>query len=339
MAKNLIVTHTYEEKLARALEPDARHARALIDDSVPPNTRRAYAGAWKAFLAYCETFRADPYEATPEFVASYLASLDREGLLPVSIVSAYSGISFFLRAKSPAHDIRWPRKHRPFVVSRVIAGAFARRGARPTQKRAIGPEHLAKLDRKSPWKGIRHVRNRAVLLLGLAGAMRRSEIAALNKEDLTLSKEGLRVLIRKSKTDQRGEGQTIGIPFGADPLFCAVQAIRTWCVRGRIASGPLFRSLQRAGTHTRVTEERMAPDDVAWIVKEAVAALGLDAELYAGHSLRRGFVTYARKAGADLHSIMRVTRHTSEKQARSYIEDTDLFEDNATGRIFGRRLR
>jgi integrase len=172
--------------------------------------------------------------------------------------------------------------------------------------------------------GLMAKRDRALLLLGFAGAFRRSELVALDVADLAEAAEGLRVTIRCSKTDQQGQGATIAIPRGT--IACPVRAVREWLAAAGIAAGPVFRPVNR---HGRVQQRRLSDQTVATIVKNAAARLGLDASCFSGHSLRAGFVTSAAARGASLFKLMDVTRHKKVESLRGYVRDAELFTDNA----------
>jgi integrase len=171
------------------------------------------------------------------------------------------------------------------------------------------------------------IRDRALLLIGFAGAFRRSELVALNVEDIELREDGLRVTIRKSKTDQEAAGYVIGIAYGTK--LCPVLALQAWLSVAAIASGPIFRHLDR---HGRILE-RMSPEAVAIVVKRYAAAAGLDPTKYAGHSLRAGLVTQAAINGVPEMAIMKQTRHKSSDMLRKYVRDASLFRENASARV------
>jgi integrase len=144
--------------------------------------------------------------------------------------------------------------------------------------------------------------------------------------DVTFSRAGLVVTIRKSKTDQEGEGQTVGIPYGSNPDTCPVRAVQEWLECASINGGALFRSVNR---HEQLQPGPLSDKAVALVVKRAAAAAGLDPKRYAGHSLRAGLATAAAIAGAGERAIMKQTRHKSERMVRKYIRDGQLFRDNA----------
>jgi integrase len=167
-------------------------------------------------------------------------------------------------------------------------------------------------------------RDRALLLLGFAGAFRRSELVALDVEHVEETMDGLRVLIACSKTDQEGEGATIAIARGSDA--CPVRALRDWLDTAAIESGPIFRPINKAGA---VSARRLSDRSVANLVKAYAGRAGLDAKLFAGHSLRSGFLTTAAGKGASIFKMMDVSRHKSVDTLRGYVRDAELFKDHA----------
>src|SRR5581483_6023178 len=176
--------------------------------------------------------------------------------------------------------------------------------------------------------GLLGTRDRALLLVGFAGALRRSELVGLNVEDLEFTDDGVKVLIGRSKTDQDGEGQTVGIARGLK--LCPVGALRSWLTAAHISSGPVFRSVNR---HGKVQPSAITDQVVALVVKRYAAAAGLNARQYAGHSLRAGLVTSAAINNVPEYVIQRQTRHKSTDMLRRYIRDASLFRDNASARV------
>jgi integrase len=178
--------------------------------------------------------------------------------------------------------------------------------------------------------GLIGTRDRALILLGFAGAFRRSELVGLDVEDCVFGKDGLTVTLRRSKTDQTGEGRKIGIPYGSNPDTCPVRNVQAWLEIAGATAGPLFRSINR---HGQVQAGRLSGIDVARVVKKLAERAGLDAGKYAGHSLRAGHATAAAIAGASERSIMRQTGHRSVQMVRRYIRDGSLFRENSAGKL------
>lgn len=286
--------------------PDER-AREYIRASKAERTRRAYAVAWRGFTAWCEGRGLGSLPAAPGTVALYLAARADEGCKPATVALDLATISEAHRAAG------FPSPREYAAVRAVLQGI--RRTAGVAQRRAapLLPDDLR------AGVGVLGPRDRALLLLGFAGAFRRSELVGLDVEDLAFTADGLEVTLRRSKTDQEGEGQKRGVPFGGDPLTCPVRAVRAWIEGAGLAAGPLFPS----------GSGRLSDRAVARCVKRAVRAAGLDPSRYSGHSLRAGLATAAARAGKSTHSIMRQTGHRSVAMVSRYVREATLFEDNA----------
>jgi integrase len=173
-------------------------------------------------------------------------------------------------------------------------------------------------------------RDRALILLGFAGAFRRSELVGLDVSDCAFGKDGLTVTLRRSKTDQDSAGRKIGIPYGSNPEACPVRTIQAWIETAALSGGALFRSINR---HGQVQAARLSGIDVARVVKKLAQRAGLDATAYAGHSLRAGHATSAAIAGASERSIMNQTGHRSVQMVWRYIRDGSLFRENSAGKL------
>jgi integrase len=170
--------------------------------------------------------------------------------------------------------------------------------------------------------GMIGIRDRAMILLGFAGAFRRSELVGLDIEDCAFNKDGLMVTLRRSKTDQESQGRKVGIPYGSNPETCPVRTMQAWMEQAAITSGPVFRSINR---HGKVQPGRLSGIDVARVVKKLIQRTGLDPAKYAGHSLRAGHATTAAIGGASERSIQNQTGHKSVQMLRRYIRDGNLF--------------
>jgi integrase len=173
-------------------------------------------------------------------------------------------------------------------------------------------------------------RDAALLLVGFAGAFRRSELVALTVSDIDFCHDGARVRLRRSKTDQDGQGRVIGIPYGSNPQRCPVRSLRRWLDIAAITEGPLFRSVDR---HGNIGAFALTDQVVAKVLKRYCADAGLDAAQFGAHSLRAGMATQAAINGASERSIMKQTGHKSVTMVRRYIRDGELFRDNAATRL------
>ena len=179
------------------------------------------------------------------------------------------------------------------------------------------------LFRSGTGDGLKGIRDRALLLLGFAGAFRRSELVALDCEDIEESETGLKIRIKFSKTDQEGEGATIAIVRGS--IACPVEALKAWRDAAGITTGPVFCSIRKGGK----VGARLSAQSVADVVKAHAENVGLDPALFAGHSLRAGFLTSAAKRGASIFKMMDQSRHRSVDTLRGYVRDAEIFKDHA----------
>jgi integrase len=290
-------------------------------------TQRCYRSDWLAFTAWCRAAGLTPLPADPEAVAQYLSQCALDGLSASTIGRKVAAISYAHRLKrldSPCRDER---------VRTVVAGIRRSVGTAPRRKQAITAERLTTMLTGLP-DTLTGKRDRALLCLGFAGAFRRSELCALEVADLTEVPDGLRVLIRRSKTDQEGQGQEIAIPRGF--RLRPVEAIRAWLEAAGIVEGPLFRRITTRrldGRGKPATEilgtEALCPHSVAHVVKRHCRRVGLDATEFSAHSLRSGYVTSAVEVNAPIMKIAEQTRHRSLDMLRVYSRRVDLFREHS----------
>ena len=299
------------------VESVARYARASRAES----TLRGYRADWADFQRWCHGNGLVSLPGSPGTVAAYISvCADRGDLKAGSIQRRVSAIAAFHTSSgytSPTASAE---------ARLTLAGVRRTLGTRQEGKAPTLTADLGAMLAKAPNKLI-GVRDRALLLIGFAGAFRRSELVALNVEDLDFREDGLKVTIRRSKTDQEGAGQVIGISHGGK--LCPVRALRDWLSAAGITTGLIFPRMDRHGNML----DRMSGETVAIVVKRYAAAAGLDPSKYAGHSLRAGLVTQAAMNGVQELSIMKQTRHKSMDMLRKYIRDTSLFRDNASARV------
>lgn len=306
-----------------ALVEAAKAARAFASESKAEATRRAYRSDWQAFAAWCDENGLPSLPASPAAVATYASHLANEG-------RKVSTIGRALVAISQAHKMAGETSPTSAaIVHETMKGIRRAKGSAPTAKAPVLVEQLRAMMTHLP-PGLAGRRDRALLALGFAGAFRRSELVALDVSDLAFTGDGLEVTIRRSKTDQEGRGEKIGIPYGGNPATCPVRAVRSWLDGSGIVEGPVFRSVDRWGN---LSPARLTDRAVALVVKRYAEAVGLDPALFGGHSLRAGLATQAAKAGKAERVIMRQTRHRSVAMVRRYIRDADLFSDNAAAGI------
>jgi site-specific recombinase XerD len=286
-------------------------ANAYADASKAKNTRRAYEADWRTFQVWCASKKLESLPATYGTVAVYLAALADAGRKSSTVSRALSGIVYAHRQ----HGYPWDQGNRH--IRDVLAGVRRRPGARIHKKAPVGGEELAVLVGSLDDTTQSGLRDRAILCLGWFGAFRRSELVALDVEDVTFNKEGLVVRVQQSKTDQEGSGESVGVPFADNRDLCAVRAVKAW-LDGR-TTGPLF---------CTSTGRRLDDQTIAVIVKRIAKRAGLTQD-FAAHSLRSGFATTAAGNGAGLDSIMRQGRWKNAETALGYVRPATLFKNNA----------
>jgi site-specific recombinase XerD len=304
---------------AFALRTDVEAARDYAAAAKAPNTLRAYRGAWEAFEAWAQERGVAPLPAPPAIVASYLAHRATEGAKPASLALYLSAITEAHRAAGgDAKALRASAE-----VRAVMAGIRRTHGA---AQRQASPATAEVLRAVVPGLGtdLGGLRDRALVTLGFAGAFRRSELVALDVADLVFSPRGVEVRVRRSKTDQAGEGRIAAIPFASGEV-CPVRALRAWLDAAQLTSGPVFRAVDRWGK----IGGRLDGRDVARIVKRTVQASGLDPQPFSGHSLRSGLATSAALAGKSDRAIMAQGRWKGRAMVDRYVRAADAWKDNA----------
>jgi site-specific recombinase XerD len=300
-----------------ALGPELDEAASYARAEKAAATRRAYRSDFNLFRTWCETKRVSALPAQPETVSAFLAVEANRGAKPSTIGRRLAAIRY-------AHKLAG---HEPPTNSEAVKATL--RGIRRTTGSAPARKAPATADKivamvTMAGNDSKGLRDRAILLLGFAGAFRRSELVALDLTDLEFCNGGLRVRIRKSKTDQEGLGATIAIVPGS--IACPVEATRNWIEAAGIAEGPLFRPVSRG---SGISDHRLSDRAVADIVKAYARRVGLNAADFSGHSLRSGFLTSAARRGASIFKMMDVSRHKSVDTLRGYVRDAEIFRDHA----------
>ena len=283
------------------------------------NTQRAYRSDWRAFEDWC---RHRGYVALPAdsgTVALYISKLADQGF-------KVSTINRRLVTIDRAHKNREvPSPVGTALVQTVFQGIQRKIGVKPEVKKPILLDDLRAMLASLP-NSLAGLRDRALLLVGFAGAFRRSELVNIDVDDLSTVPEGFVVQLKRSKTDPYRHGRQVGIPYGNSEQTCPVTALETWLTMAGLASGPVFRPVDRYD-HLRLAP--LSGRAVARIVKRCAAQAGLNRSKFSGHSLRAGFATSAAIAGVPERLIMKQTGHKSTKMVRRYIRDGQLFCDNA----------
>ena len=247
----------------------------------------------------------------------FLASEVREGIKPATLVRHLAAIR---RAHLDKNETDPTSAE---VVRKALRGARRVLGTAPVRKRALTVEQLRAMARALP-KTRAGIRDRAILLLGFAAALRRSKLAALRVEDVDIAQHGMRLELRRSKTDQEGSGQSVFVPRGS--TLCPVRAVQDWLRISGIVDGLLFRRIRK---DSAILAEGMAPHTINRLIKAAARRAGIQYRAIAGHSLRSGFLTAAALRGASVWKLMQVSRHRSVAALQGYVRDRDGFRDHA----------
>lgn len=288
--------------LAEAAERYAAAAQAT-------NTTRAYASDWKQFEAWCGRYQLISLPAPAAVIALYLTSLAKRGLSVATIRRRCAAIA---RAHRQAGHL--PATADPRVVT-VLEGIARVHGAAPNKKTALLRDPLLDIVDRIDTSSTAGLRDRALLLVGFAVGMRRSELVALRLQDLSPSPDGLTIRIPKSKTDQHGRGQEVLLVYAEPPRPCPVRALRAWLDVAGITEGPIFRRVTRTGT----IGAPLTAQSIALIIKKHARRAGLDHREFAGHSLRSGYATQAARDGHHMMQIAATTRHQDQRVLAGYI--------------------
>ena len=290
------------------------------------NTLRAYKSDFKDFGAFCAKHGFKSMPSEPKVVSLYLTHLSanskistlRRRLVSIGVVHKLKG--HYLDTKHPA-------------IIENLMGIKRKKGSIQTGKKPILINHLKQIIKvidEQKIEKIKKLRNKALILVGFSGGFRRTELVSIDHEDLDFVEEGVKITLRRSKTDQFGEGQIKGLPYFNKEEYCPVNSLKNWIYLSKIKTGPIFRRFAKGSI---LTNHRLTDQSVVLIIKECLKLAGIENQNYSGHSLRSGFATVAAESGADERSIMAMTGHKTTQMVRRYIRDANLFNNNALNKI------
>jgi integrase len=320
---------TYELEALRpagtlsSLEELVDEARTFVSEAESASTRRNYATDWRAFARWCEARGFEALPAAPEVVVLYLTDFARDHKASTVVRRAVGIAKAHRRAGYPS-----PVEHES--VRLLLAGVRRAKGMAPEQKSPLLTSDVLELVATCDPIDLAGSRDRALLLVGYMGAFRRSELVAVDVEDLEDRPEGLALNLRRSKVDQEGHGRRKVLVYGSSPTTCPVTALRAWLAQAGITEGPVFRPVDR---HGRLGEARLSGEAVASVVKRAARTAGLDPRFFAGHSLRAGHVTEAKRNDATDLEVMSQTHHRSAQSLAGYVREADLFRHTSAKRL------
>ena len=298
-----------------------------LQNSKANNTVRAYKSDFNDFGLFCAKngFKSLPSE--PKIVSLYLTHLSTKGSKISTLKRRLVSIGVIHRLKGHYLDM----KH-PSIIENIM-GIKRRKGSSQKGKKPILISTLKKIinviDEQNK-EEIKKFRDRTIILIGFSGGFRRNEIVTLDHDDLDFVPEGVRINLRRSKTDQFGEGFTKALPYFDNSKYCPVVSLKKWMEISKIGSGPVFRRFSKG---SKLSENRLTDQTVALLIKQYLQLTGIDSKNYSGHSLRSGFATSAAESGAEERSIMAMTGHKSTEMVRRYIKEANLFKNNALNKI------
>jgi len=298
-----------------------------LQSSKSNNTVRAYKSDFKDFGLFCAQngFKSLPSE--PKIVSLYLTYLSTKDAKMSTLKRRLVSIGVIHRLKGNYLDT----KH-PSIIENIM-GIKRRKGSIQLAKKPILISSLKKLINaidEQDKEEIKKFRDRSLILIGFSGGFRRNEIVSLDYDDLDFVPEGLKINLRRSKTDQFGEGFTKALPYFDNSQYCPVVSLKKWIEISQIKSGPLFKRFTKG---SKLSNNRLTDQTVALLIKKYLKLAGIESQNYSGHSLRSGFATSAAESGAEERSIMAMTGHKSTEMVRRYIKEANLFKNNALNKM------
>ena len=297
-----------------------------LKSSKADNTLRAYKSDFKDFGAFCAKHGFNSMPTEPKVVSLYLTHLSgnykvstlRRRLVSIGVVHKIKG--HYLDTKHP-------------VIIENLMGIKRKKGSIQTGKKPILINHLKQIidviDEEKVEK-IKKLRNKTLILLGFGGGFRRTELISIDHEDIDFVQEGVKIAVRRSKTDQFGEGMIKALPYFSNEKYCPVTNLKNWLTLSKIKTGPIFRRFAKGSI---LTSYRLTDQSVVLIIKDCLKLAGIENQNFSGHSLRSGFATVAADSGADERSIMAMTGHKTTQMVRRYIKEVNLFKNNALNKI------
>jgi site-specific recombinase XerD len=298
-----------------------------LKSSKATNTVRAYKSDFNDFGLFCAQngFKSLPSE--PKIVSLYLTYLSTKEAKISTLKRRLVSIGVIHKLKGYYLDT----KH-PSIIENIM-GIKRRKGSNQKSKKPILISSLKKIINvidEQDKEEIKKFRDRSIILVGFSGGFRRNEIVSLDYDDLDFVPEGLKINLKRSKTDQFGEGFTKALPYFDNSQYCPVVSLKKWIEISKIKSGAVFRRFCRG---SRLSENRLTDQTVALLIKEYLKLTGIDSKNYSGHSLRSGFATSAAESGVEERSIMAMTGHKSTEMVRRYIKEANLFKNNALNKL------
>ena len=298
-----------------------------LQNSKAINTVRAYKSDFNDFGIFCARNGFKSLPSNPKIVSLYLTHLSTKEAKMSTLKRRLVSIGVIHKLKGHYLDT----KH-PSIIENIM-GIKRRKGSIQKAKKPILIKSLKliidAIDQQNKQE-IKKFRDRSIILIGFSGGFRRNEIVSLDYDDLDFVPEGLKINIKRSKTDQFGEGFTKALPYFDSSQYCPVISLKNWLNISKITSGPIFRRFLKG---SKLSENRLTDQTVAILIKEYLNLAGINSKNYSGHSLRSGFATSAAESGVEERNIMAMTGHKSTEMVRRYIKEANLFKNNALNKI------
>jgi site-specific recombinase XerD len=298
-----------------------------LRNSKANNTVRAYKSDFDDFGLFCAQNGFKSLPSDPKVVSLYLTYLSTKDVKMSTLKRRLVSIGVIHKLKGHYLDT----KH-PSIIENMM-GIKRRKGSIQKGKKPLLINNLKILINvidKEKNEEIKKLRDRSIILIGFSGGFRRNEIVSLDYDDLEFVQEGLKISLKKSKTDQFGEGSVKGLPYFENSKYCPVISIKKWIEISKISSGAIFRRFIKG---SKLSHNRLTDQSVALLIKHYLKIAGIESKNYSGHSLRSGFATSAAESGAEERSIMAMTGHKSTEMVRRYIKEANLFKNNALNKI------
>ena len=297
-----------------------------LKNSKANNTLRAYKSDFRDFGAFCAKNGLDSLPTEPKIVSLYLTNLSKNSKMS-TLKRRLVSISMVHRLKGHYLDTKHP------IIIENLMGIKRVKGSIQKGKKPILINHLKSIINVMDQQEINEIkksRDKTIVLVGFGGGFRRTELISINHEDLEFVPEGVKITLKRSKTDQFGEGMVKGLPYFSNELYCPVINLKKWLELSNIKSGPIFRRFVKG---SMLTNNRLTDQSVVLFIKNYLNLAGIENKNYSGHSLRSGFATVAAESGADERSIMAMTGHKTTQMVRRYIREANIFKNNALSKI------
>ena len=298
-----------------------------LQSSKANNTVRAYKSDFRDFGLFCAQNGFKNLPSDTKVVSLYLTHLSTKDVKMSTIKRRLVSIGVIHKMKGHYLDTKHP------IIVENLLGIKRRKGTVQKGKKPILINELRKIldvidQQKS--EDIKKLRDKTLILIGFSGGFRRNEIVSLDYEDLDFVYEGVKITVKRSKTDQFGQGSIKALPYFDNSVYCPVTTLKRWINISKISKGPIFRRFSKG---SKLTNYRLTDQTIALIIKSYLNIAGIDSKNYSGHSLRSGFATSAAESGAEERSIMTMTGHKSTEMVRRYIKEANLFKNNALNKI------